>query len=310
MPATAIIRRLEDGWEYQPSWRLQVIESYLLEIAATNDRKAAVQKILFREKDPVVRQGLRFRMNGVCAGANVTKAFEWTFQCARGNARTGILSMVKAMLLAGLPTAVIAKEVGTSSLNIVVAERVHFDVRRYLENRLWLRSVVVEPHQDAPSTPEMSRERMSLSIAFESGAERLLKVLRGGEDASEKTLEATAHRIEAIAGRRALEYVRRLDREGLAANEDDLKRYVLARGMRSREAATTASEQQNQIKAWGLALVRTLDTQNKAELDEKTVRDAARVLPIEEMKEIAGRQIEASASEAIAVAAEAECGAK
>jgi len=305
MPATAIIRRLDDGWSYAPDWRLQAIENYLVEIAAAKDRKAAVQEVLFRETDPVVRQGLRHRMSGQCAA---TTAFSWAFQCARGNARTGILSMVKAMVLAGLPVAVIAKEMGTTSLNIVVAERVHFDVRRYLENRLWLRSVVVEPYQDAPSTPEMSRERMWLSIAFESGAERLLKVLRSGEDANEETLEATAQRIEAIAGRRALEYVRSLERSGTAAVEDDLKRYLMARSMRSREAATTASEQQNQIKEWGLALVKALDTPNKAELDEKTLRDAARVLPIEGMKEIAGRQIEAGASEATAVAAEAECG--
>ena len=286
---TRICRGLEDGWDYQPDWRTRHVDAYLEQIAKAPDRKAALVEVVCSEKDPVVRQGLRHRMTGSCAA---TAAFAWAARCARDNTRTGVLSMLKAMVVAGLPTAAIASELGTTPFNVVIAERLHFDVRRYLQNRLWLRSTVIEPREERLSNPEQSRARMWMTVAFESGAERLLSVLRGGEDTSTETLETNAQRIEAITGRRALEFVRGLDRSGSVETEDDLKRFLLARSMRSREAATTASEQMTKIKDWGLALVRTLNEPNKASLDANTLQDAARMLPMAEMKELAVRQLE------------------
>ncbi|MCE9611119.1 MAG: hypothetical protein K8R23_13070 [Chthoniobacter sp.] len=76
--------------------------------------------------------------------------------------------MIKAMVIAGLPTGFISTEVATLPLNIVVTERFHFDVRRHLPNRIWLRSII-SPQQSAglPSVEEL-RERAWLSVAFES----------------------------------------------------------------------------------------------------------------------------------------------
>ena len=292
MATISISRSLDAGWDYGADWRLQQVDAYLGEIANTPDRKHALQQILYREKDPVIRQALRYRMVGGCA-ANT--AFNWALQCARDNARTGLLSMLKAMVIAGMPPMQIAKELGTAPFNVMIAEKLFFDVRRYLQNRIWLNSSVITQGEKCILSPEAARERRWLSVASESGSERLLKVLRGGEDASDETLEMTAQKIESITGRRALEYVNSLERDGTALNEDDLKRYLMARTMRSREAATTASEQQNKIKEWGLSLVRMFDAPKGTVHDAKTIANAMNIVPVQEMAKLAVRQIEARA---------------
>jgi hypothetical protein len=278
-----VSRSLADGWDYLPDWRSCQIEEYLAELVKAKDRKDALQQILFRESDPVVRQGLRFRMTGTCAA---TSAFSWAVRCARDNPRTGVLSMIKAMAVGGLPTAFIARELATVPLNIVVTERIYFDVRRYTQNRMWLRSAIIDPQQDGLPSVEQLRERAWLGVAFEATPERLLAVLQGGEDASNETLEETSQKIEAAAGKRALSYVRDLDRSGRVATEDDLRRYVLARGMRSREAAVSASDQVNKFKEWGLSVVTAFEARCKEDLDEKTLRNVAQVLPLDRMKQI------------------------
>ena len=115
----AVPRRLDDGWDYRPDWRTQQIDEYLAEIAKVTDRKDALQQILFRERDPVLRQGLRFRLHGACAG---TAAFSWAVRCARDNTRSGVLSMVKAMVIAGLPRGLIAGELGTDAVDVLKSE--------------------------------------------------------------------------------------------------------------------------------------------------------------------------------------------
>lgn len=262
------MRRLSDGWDYQPEWRCAVIQGYLGEIAQVPDRKKALEAMLYREKDPFIRQGLAFRMTGTCVSA---PQFTWAFRCAYENSRSGALSMLKAMVIAGLPNTLIAQELGTEPKNVVTTEKLFFDARRYLSNRLWLRSAVVQPRPNEVMSPENSRERLWLSVAYETGWDGLEAVLHGGEDCRDETLETTAQRIEAIAGRRALEFLRGLERDAIAAGEEDLRRFVLARGMRAREAVTSASEQTNKVKEWGLSLVRALSEPNKRSLDQKTL---------------------------------------
>lgn len=288
----AVVRRLKDGWDYRPDWRLQVTETHLVEIATATDRIDALQAIMWCEQDPFIRQALRFRMSGRCVALD---AFEWAFRSAHDNQKSGVLSMLKAMVIAGLPAKMIAVELATDPLNITVAERLFFDVRRHLANRLWLRNAVIQPHE-GELTIEESREHHWLNVAFESGWRGLEVVLHGGEDASDESLESRAKKIEAIAGQRALEYLRGLQHRAVAANEEDVKRYLLARGMRSREAATTASEQSNRFKEWGLAVVRMLSATNMNDLDAKTVQDASRILPLTEIAELAAQQSQEQAS--------------
>jgi hypothetical protein len=147
--------------------------------------------------------------------------------------------------------------------------------------RSWLKAAVTDAPQDGPFTPEIARERMFLRVAFDGGGQRL---------------ETTAQAIEAVTGRRALEFVRGLDRQAAPVTEDDLRRYLLARSMRSREAATTAYEQQTRTAEWGLGLVKLLSEPRKNG-DQKTIDGAARILPIKQLGEAMVARIEAESSQ-------------
>ena len=135
-----VIRSLEEGPDHQPDWRNRVVAIYLADIAKAPDGKSRLTEILFTEKDPFVRQFLRFRYDGVSSNL---AGFRYAAGCQARNAATGPASMIRSMLVADRTPTEIAAELGTTRLNIVTFMKVFFDVRRYLGNDVWLRGIVM-----------------------------------------------------------------------------------------------------------------------------------------------------------------------
>jgi len=233
--AASRARSLNDGWDFRPDWRLEIIESYLVEIAGAKDRTDALQGILFREPDPFVRQGVRFRFTGSCVHR---AAIEGAFLAGQDNGPGPIGSRIKALVIADRYSAEIAHVLHVPVAVVVAFEKLLWDVRRYLNAELWLETLVESIELQKPKTPEAARESIWMRTALREGWDGLERLWfrKGGTDA--KSLDELSREIEGIAARRALRHMQQLEETGAPVGDDDLKRLaVLSR----RSASTTAS---------------------------------------------------------------------
>jgi len=237
--AASEARSLNDGWDYRPDWRIHVIESYLVEIAGAKDRADALQGILFREPDPFVRQGVRFRFTGDCVHR---AAIECTFRAGQDNGAGAIGSRIKALVIADRYSAEIAHALHIPATVVVAFEKLFWDVRRYLNAELWLETVVENIEQQKPKTPEAARESIWLRTALREGWEGLEKLWFRKRGTDAKALDELSREIEGIAARRALRHMQQLEETGAPVGDDDLKRLaVLSR----RSTSTAASGQEH-----------------------------------------------------------------
>ena len=224
-----VVRRLEDGPDYAPDWRAQVVQIHLSDIAKAPDGKSRLSEILFSEKDPFVRQFLRFRFDGRSVNA---EAFKYAQGCQMRNRTTAAASMIKAMVVADRTSAEIAEELGTSRWNIETFMRIFFDVGRYLGNEVWLLRIVTAEPPEGVGEAEVLREKRWLSAAFHRGWAGVEQVVfhrapKGGE--------AVEQQLLASLGSRALEYVEDLELSGARPSEEDLRRFLTARNAQSRQ---------------------------------------------------------------------------
>lgn len=261
-----IPRRLEDGWDFTPGWRHQIIERNVLFIASAEDRSDATRQVLLAEKDPFIRQGTRFRLFGKCVNQG---AFEHAFRAMQQNAKAGSGSLIKAMTVADLRPEEIARELGTTRGNIVTFQKLFWDIERYLGNELWLRTIAMPQDATRPILPEIARERQWLTVAYLRGWEGLQSTLQHRAPKNPEDLQEGARAIEAALLLRAQQFIASLDSNGIPATEHDFKYYLLTREQRSRELLTDAKEKQDRFQAWGMELV---DIATKGKDDELSRR--------------------------------------
>jgi len=227
-----VVRSLEEGPDHQPDWRNRVVENYLGDIAKAQDGKARLSEILFTEKDPFVRQFLRFRFDGRSVN---TEAFNYAQGCQTRNRTTGAASIIKAMVLADRTCEEIAEELGTKRMNIVTFEKMFFDVRRYLNNESWLLRVVTVEPTEGMGEAEALREKRWLSAAFHRGWPGVEQVVFHRKPNVGEAVEQLSQQLLASLGSRALEYVEELELSGARPSEEDLRRFLTARNAQSRQ---------------------------------------------------------------------------
>ena len=240
-----IVRSLEEGPDHQPDWRNRVVAIYLADIAKAPDGKSRLTEILFTEKDPFVRQFLRFRYDGVSSNL---AGFRYAAGCQARNAATGAASMIRAMLVADRTPDEIATELGTTKINIVTFMKVFFDVRRYLDNEVWLRSIALAPPVEGVGEAEALRERRWLGAAYFRGWEGVEQVVFHRVPSTIESIESTSRQLTASLGARALEYVGDLQARGEAPSENDLRRFLAARNVEARQPPRETSKDAGYLK--------------------------------------------------------------
>jgi hypothetical protein len=204
--SSEIARSLEDGWHYQPDWRNRVVEAYLIEHGADVDPLT----VLGHEHDPYARQYYAFRRTGGSLGRD---AFRWAYRCHAHDASTGAAAMVKAMTLARVPVKDIAKELRTKSQNVIVFQKVYFDVERYLDEREWLASIVFAGPQDAPTLAEF-RQQHWLAAALIGGRKGLERAISRNNPITNEERDRLVGEIRSALTVRAHDYIASL-RSGL-----------------------------------------------------------------------------------------------
>ncbi|MEO6754498.1 MAG: hypothetical protein ABIP85_22205 [Chthoniobacteraceae bacterium] len=227
-----VARSLEDGPDYAPDWRAQTVHHYLADIATAQDGAARLAEILDAERDPFVRQFLRFRYNGKSVNAD---AFKYALGCQARNRTTNAASMIRAMLVADRTPEEIAAELGTTRFNIVTFAKLFFDVRRYLNNESWLLRVVTAGPPEGTGEAEALREKRWLSAAYHRGWAGVEQVIFHRTPSDSKDVESLSQQLLASLGARALEFVEELQSNGTPPTEADLRRFLTARNAQSRQ---------------------------------------------------------------------------
>jgi len=230
--AAEIVRSLADGPDYTPDWRYCVVQNYLTDVMTTACHDARLAEILDTEKDPFIRQFLRFRFNGTAVNA---AAFRYAVGCQERNPTTGAASMIKAMLVTGRTSEEIAVELGTQTRNIAAFAKIFFDVRRYLGNKAWLQRVVFSEPPEGMGEAEATRERRWLAAAYHRGWQGVEQVVFHRTTGKVDSVEALSVRLHETLASRALEFALDLETSGVAASETDFRRFLAARNTQSRQ---------------------------------------------------------------------------
>lgn len=227
-----VVRNLEDGPDYAPDWRAQTVQLHLADLATAQDGSARLAEILDAERDPFIRQFLRFRYNGISANSD---AFRYAVGCQARNRSSGASSMIKAMIVADRTPEEIAAEIGASRFAIITFAKMFFDVRRYLNNESWLLRIVTADPPEGMREAETLRERRWLSAAYHRGWAGVEQVVFHRTPSDSKAVESLSQQLLASLGARALEYVEELQSSGTPPTEADLRRFLTARNVQSRQ---------------------------------------------------------------------------
>ena len=137
-----IPRSLNDGPDYSPRWRFLVAEQKLVEIVAAPCVAAALERAILAERDPFVRQLLRFQMGRRTVGES---SFNYVLVRMRSPQGEWMMRMIAAMVICGRSPLEIAQELGIARFHVVVFEKVLFDVRPCLSNRFWVKQLCFTP---------------------------------------------------------------------------------------------------------------------------------------------------------------------
>lgn len=226
-----ITRSLEEGSDYSPDWRRQVVADYLKKHAAAGGTQTWEQ-LLGDERDVVIRQVLRYHL-----GASlIPEAVRYALGCQQHNDLTGMASNIRSLAMAGLTYDHMAKEVVTSRRNIFVFCRLYFDIERYINNEKWLESLLRRDFCEGNSTTR-TRERRQLRTAFDKGLEGLNCLLSPRRPRTAGEIQEVADQVRYAVATRALEYVEILNDSGTPPGPEDF----------SRHAMVSASAERNQM---------------------------------------------------------------
>jgi len=235
---TDVVRSLEEGPDYAPNWRDLQVGKYLETVAASAEPRCTLRDILWTEKDPFVRQFLRFRLDGRSANG---EGFRYATGCVSRNRETGSASLIKAMLVADRTPEEIAAELGTKTQNVVTFAKIYFDIRRYLDKESWLRRIVFQEPPEGIPQAEALRERRWLAAAFHRGWPGVQQVALHQTPGNANEMEELSLRLKSTLASRALEFALDLEANDAPATEADLHRFIAVRSIQPDESATKGS---------------------------------------------------------------------
>jgi hypothetical protein len=218
-----IARRLEDGFDHEPDWRARIVQQYLKRLAASTRPDAEFEEICYSEKDPFIRQYLRFKYKGQCVDKG---SFEQAARCVRTNPATGIASLIKTLAVADRRSHEIAKEVGMQSRSVATFLKLFFDIERNLDNEAWLQRICLGSGGDSM---EVRRERAWLTVAFRRGWNGVLTSVLRRRAATEEDINDAYKELTAALARRATDYVLNLDDDAVPPKADDLQHFLACR---------------------------------------------------------------------------------
>lgn len=251
-----ILRNLEDGWDYQPDWRAAVVEQTLAERPA-----ATLAQLCGEEPDRVIRHALQFKKTGQGASS---KVFGYCYRCHAARTSNIASAIIRSMTVAGFSTEEIAKRLNTALFNVVVYQRLFFDVGRYRGNREWMGSIVA-PHSPVNARdPIAIKEAMLLAAALHGGKPGLRQLLEGTVPTTPEEIEAMASAIRGALTMRAHQFALQSLHTGLGP--DDLAKYIELMRL---PAVKDTSGQHTRMNAFHMELIDLLDRKS-AEAAKKT----------------------------------------
>jgi hypothetical protein len=253
-----IPRSLADAPQYSPDWRSQAAESYLGAILASADAPATLAEIQRTEKDPYVRQWVRFRHTGRCVAQG---RFKYAEECVARNDATHASSLIKTLLIADRTYEEIAQELGTTRENIVAFAMIYFDVRRFLENETWLQRMIFAKPMDSAFAPAQLRERRWLSIAFHRGWRGVEQVVLQRRLATNEEVQEQILQTKAKLSSLALEHAHDLQSRGTPPSAVDLRCFL---ALRHSESGQPHEDPRYGPKAWAAGARKLLDAAKEA----------------------------------------------
>jgi hypothetical protein len=218
-----IARSLHDSADYQPDWRHLVLTEYIVRITKSTDQSAELEAIFLLEKDPYLRQLLNFHFNRRCI---ISESIRYALTCKATNARHRLATAIKAMTLAGRSVGQIAAELATAPQHIACFQKIFFDVGRYLDHRLWLKTIAFKTQTEAISSEE-ERERRWLQEAYMRGWSGVAQLLCNRVPDSRRNTKMEVDQLMYLLVARATDYVMELEALGIPATESDLERLAL-----------------------------------------------------------------------------------
>jgi len=234
-----IARSLDEGWHFRPNWRSAIVEAYLVEKQLQEPPLEALKD----EEDCFVRQFYLFRRCGRCLEQS---AFQWAYGC-HINQATGAASLIKALTVARVPVNEVAGKLRTSRKNIVVYQRLYFDIGRYLDEEAWLASVVFSPSQN-PQDPVEFRERHWMAAAFVRGERGLGEVFMPRVRLSPEERDELTSEIKSVLASRAFEFVSALRTGLIPPSHEDFERFTKMLDVIARQPAQ--DHKGNTLWAW------------------------------------------------------------
>jgi hypothetical protein len=250
------VRTLQEGPDYQPDWRFRTVELYFLELSKAKDAASRIDAILAQERDPYLRQVLKFHTNRRCV---IHAAIRYALSCRATNVENRIGSLIRAMTVAGRTPEQIANEFGTEPLNILTYQKLFFDVSRYLDRRGWLKRVCFPIFNHHPTAEEECEGRL-LSVAYMRGWPALAGLMSNHKPC--QTGKAELSRLVQILLTRSADYFAGLEAAGVLPTERDFQFLVVL---------------QHRIEGLGLPLkLEHLDYVEPLDPDEERLRSEAK----------------------------------
>jgi hypothetical protein len=225
--ANGIARSLDEGWHYRPDWRSATVEAYLVD----KQMEQPPLETLKEEEDCFVRQFYLFRRCGRCLEQS---AFKWAYACVVNNPATAAASLVKALTVARVPVNEIAGKLRTSRKNIVVYQRLYFDIGRYLDEQAWLASIIFAPSQN-PQDPVEFRERHWMTAAFVRGERGLGQAFTPKVALSPEERDELTSQIRSILTSRAFEFISAFRTGLIPPGSEDFERFTEMLDVTSRQ---------------------------------------------------------------------------
>jgi hypothetical protein len=260
-----ILRNLSEGPDYSVSWRHAVVQGYLDEVMKSDDPGGKLAELLDQERDPFVRQYLRFRYNGRCVWRS---SFEFSVGCQARNASSGAASMIRAMIIGDRTPDEIAAELGTLREHIIVFGKIFFDLRRYLGVETFLRRIVFGDPPEGTMDAEAVRERRWLAAAYNRGWAGIEQIVLRRTPSSPEQLQELSRQLHGALASRALEFVQGLDAEATPPGEADLSRYLRAMAAQSHQAGREQlSDQKKTMKIFLEGITGCLEMKAEAQPD-------------------------------------------
>lgn len=197
---TRLPRSLNESPDYDPAWRFLQVEQYL---RARDESLGEDSPFILssHERDSLIRAYFKFRTNAPTPRLPVC---QYAQACHDSNARTSAASRIKAMVIAGLPTAEIARRLHTCAENIEAFNSLFFDVGEYLGDRTALAMILSPVLQE--STAGNSRERVWLLAALHLGTKGLEYVMDQRVTLSTTEQQEISDAIHSILAEQTLQY--------------------------------------------------------------------------------------------------------